>query len=78
MSGAFQRLLKQVTPLFVAAIVQGKRHTSIAFSDNYQSWQEATQHSTGYGSREILDKVRHSALKAKLGEAACRKGFRCF
>ena len=65
-----RRILKQVTPPFVTSIVQRKEPESIEFSGDYQSWQEAAEHSTGYDSRDILEKVRQGALKVKRGEAA--------
>jgi putative methyltransferase (TIGR04325 family) len=65
-----RRVLKQVTPPFVTAIARRNQRGSIEFSGDYKSWQEAAEHSTGYDSREILEKVRQGALKVKRGEAA--------
>jgi len=65
-----RRILKQVAPPFVTSLVQRKEPESIEFSGNYQSRQEATKHSTGYASPDILEKVRQGAPKVKRGEAA--------
>lgn len=48
-----------------------RRLTSIffGFSGNYSNWDEASVKSTGYDSEVIFDKVKHSLLKVKNGEA---------
>lgn len=40
------------------------------FFGNYETWQEAQKHSTGYNSNRILEKVQSAMRKVRDGEAA--------
>jgi putative methyltransferase (TIGR04325 family) len=46
------------------------RRTCIRFTGPYGSWAEAQSRSTGYGSEEILERVKAAALKVRSGQAA--------
>lgn len=44
-------------------------HNFNIWNGNYNSWQEAMQHTTGYHDNEILEKCQTALLKVKNGEA---------
>lgn len=47
-----------------------RRGGGIRFEGDFDTWEEANSHSTGYDAEEILAKVLASTLKVKRGEAA--------
>jgi putative methyltransferase (TIGR04325 family) len=46
-----------------------KSQEKCGFEGDYKSWEDAQKDSTGYDSREILDRVKNALLKVKKGEA---------
>jgi len=49
------------------------RGVGIRFEGDFDTWEEANRHCTGYNSEEILAKVLVSTLKVKHGEAAAER-----
>src|SRR3989338_1327756 len=65
---SFKNLLKSIIPPFILNIF--KKKSSYGFFGKYQDWQEALEHSSGYDSPKILEKVKTPSLKIKNGQAA--------
>ncbi len=64
--------MRKTLRLFVPPIVKNlwRHNRRYGWSGNYSSWELAKAASSGYDEKEILEKVRASALKVKNGEAA--------
>lgn len=53
--------------------VSNMENKTYGFFGNYSVWKEVQKISTGYGTKEILNKVKKAALKVKSGEALCER-----
>ncbi len=49
------------------------KYTKYGWHGNYNNWQEAQQHCTGYNAANILEKVKTATLAVKKGKAAFEK-----
>jgi putative methyltransferase (TIGR04325 family) len=56
-------------PIVLKKLKRSGLFNNILWRGNYKSWQEATAHSSGYDSNEIIEKVKTASLKVKSGEA---------
>ncbi len=65
-----KEILKEYIPPFFLRKITGLFY---GWSGNYKSWEEAQQHSTGYDSALILNKVKDALLKVKNGEAVSER-----
>ena len=64
-----KRFLKKLVPPLVLEVARPK-DKKYGFFGNYQSWSDACQHSYGYNSDVILNKVKDALLQVKEGKAA--------
>lgn len=65
-----KNLIKRIIPPILFDITKKLNSRKYGWRGNYSSWDEAKRVSTGgYESDEILNKVRKSLLKVKMGEA---------
>ncbi len=62
-----KQLLKNVLPPALVGLM--RRQKRICWVGDYCSWEDAKRDSSGYDSRDILDKVKDALLKVKNGEA---------
>lgn len=62
-----RQFLKQLLPPIGKRLL--KYDFRYGWHGNYNSWQEALKHATGYNASTILERVRTSALKVKRNEA---------
>lgn len=69
MSHSFRKFLKAWTP--PGLVAPGKRilRLGIYFSGNYDSWETASRHATGYDAPEILERVKQAVSRVKSGAA---------
>ncbi len=63
-----KNFLKSLIPPILWHLVQRVRQSKYGWKGNYATWQDAQSASTGYGSEEIVDKVKNAMLKVKSGE----------
>jgi len=61
-------VLKELVPPLLCKLL-GVGSYQISYKGNYLLWSEAKQNSTGYDIDTILNKVKDSLLKVKIGEA---------
>lgn len=62
--------MKELLPPVLLNAYRHMRRSGITFTGPYRSWQEAKEHSVGYDSELILEKVKNAMLKVKSGGAA--------
>ena len=60
-------LLKSLIPPTILQLLSN--NDLVIFSDNYRSWQEAYNATSGYNVEVILERVKAASLKVKQGEA---------
>lgn len=63
-------LARDWLPPVIARLFHRIRGGRIRFEGDYDTWDEASRHCTGYDAEEILPKVLAATLKVKHGEAA--------
>ena len=63
-------LIRDCLPPLATRWLQHLRSGGIRFAGNYQNWDVASEHATGYDTDAILAKVLEATLKVKRGEAA--------
>ncbi len=64
-----KKIIKSLIPPILLDLYKNAKNAKYGWHGDYQSWEEAKKDSTGYDSKEILQKVRNSLLKVKNGEA---------
>lgn len=64
-----KKFIKSLIPPILIDLYQIIYRKKYGWHGNYKTWEEAKRASTGYDSKEILNKVRASLLKVKNGEA---------
>lgn len=66
-----QKVIKEITPPILNSFYKRitSKYRKYGWSGNYDTWEEALQHSEGYDSTVIVEKVKESLLKVKNGEA---------
>jgi len=69
MKSIFKKYLKELLPPAIVPFLQ-RFSGNIIWTGNYHSWDEAKSLSTGYNTKEIIDKVIKSISKVRNGEAA--------
>ena len=68
MQNAMKQFLKGwLPPVLIRRVGRSK---NISFIGPFESWNEAQEHSIGYESDNILEKVKAAQLKVKNGKAA--------
>lgn len=64
-----KKIVKELVPPIILKIFKGLKPNKYGWKGSYETWEEAKKVSIGYGSEEILQKVRTSLLKVKNKEA---------
>jgi putative methyltransferase (TIGR04325 family) len=73
-------LIKELCPPIVFRLFSRAWHyrSTLSFSGNYSSWEQAKLDSSGYDASNILEKIKHATLKVKNGEALFERDSVCF
>lgn len=71
-------IYKKLLPPFFLSLINRLLGATNTYKGNYQSWEQAMEHASGYSKQEIIDKVFISAKKVRDGQAIFERDSKVF